>query len=65
MALKGEHEGGWWDLCRRAWVEEDPVKFLELSMQITRFLARKQERLDADYAQAEQANQAQSEKPLN
>jgi hypothetical protein len=62
MVLKAEQETAWWDLCRQAWTEEDPIKFLDLTMQITRFLARKQERLDADYDQAEQA---QSGKPVN
>jgi hypothetical protein len=42
----------WWNLCGRAWTEEDPVKFLDVTMQITKFLARKQQRLDAAYGSA-------------
>jgi hypothetical protein len=39
----------WLELCRRAWAEQDPVKLLDVTMQITKFLAKKQERLDAEY----------------
>jgi hypothetical protein len=39
----------WLELCHRAWVEQDPVKLLDVTMQITKFLARKQQRLDAEY----------------
>jgi hypothetical protein len=42
----------WLELCHRAWAEQDPVKLLDVTMQITKFLARKQERLDAEYAAA-------------
>jgi hypothetical protein len=38
----------WWDLCGRAWTEEDPVKLLDITMQIMKFLACKQQRLDAE-----------------
>jgi hypothetical protein len=33
----------------RAWAEQDPVKLLDITMQITKFLAQKQQRLDAEY----------------
>ncbi len=39
----------WLELCDRAWAEQDPVKLLDVTMQITKFLARKQQRLDAEY----------------
>ena len=39
----------WLELCHQAWAEQDPVKLLDVTMQITKFLARKQQRLDADY----------------
>ena len=39
----------WLELCRRAWVEQDPIKLLNIAMQITKFLAEKQQRLDAEY----------------
>jgi hypothetical protein len=48
-----DQESVWWDLCRRAWVEGDPVKFLDVSMKINQFLARKQKRLDAEFDEAE------------
>ena len=40
----------WLELCSRAWAEQDPVKLLDITMQITKFLAQKQQRLDAEYA---------------
>jgi hypothetical protein len=49
----------WWDLCRQALAEEDPVKFLDVTMQITKFLARKQQRLDAAFDEAQQIQAAQ------
>jgi hypothetical protein len=49
----------WWNLCGRAWTEEDPVKFLEVTMQISKFLARKQQRLDAEYDQARQIQEVE------
>jgi hypothetical protein len=39
----------WLELCHRAWAEQDPVKLLDVTMQITKFLAQKQKRLDAEY----------------
>jgi hypothetical protein len=44
----------WLELCHQAWAEEDPVKLLDVTMQITKFLARKQERLDAEYDEAQE-----------
>ncbi len=40
----------WLELCSRAWAEQDPAKLLDITMQITKFLAQKQQRLDAEYA---------------
>ena len=54
-----ESAAEWWNLCGRAWAEEDPVKLLEVSMQITKFLAKKQRRLDAEYDQVQQVGQIQ------
>ena len=51
-----EQESVWWDMCREAWAEEDPVKFLNLTMQITKFLARKQHRLDVEYEHSQHRN---------
>jgi hypothetical protein len=51
-----EQESVWWDLCREAWTEEDPIKFLDVTMQITKFLARKQQRLDAEYERSQRRN---------
>jgi hypothetical protein len=53
-----EKESTWWNLCRRAWSEKDPVRFLEVTMQIMRFLGRKQQRLDDEFDEAERARQA-------
>jgi hypothetical protein len=39
----------WLELCSRAWAEDDPVKLLDITMQIAKFLAKKQQRLDAEY----------------
>jgi hypothetical protein len=39
----------WLELCHRAWAEQDPIKLLDITMQIAKFLAVKQERLDAEY----------------
>jgi hypothetical protein len=39
----------WLELCHRAFNEQDPIKLLDVTIQITKFLARKQERLDAEY----------------
>jgi len=49
-----EQESTWKELCRQAWEEKDPVKFLEVTMEIMRFLARKQQRLDTEYEEAQQ-----------
>ena len=67
-----ESAAEWWNLCGRAWTEEDPVKLLEVTMQIIKFLGRKQNRLDAAYdaafdeaqklQQAQQARQTAQEK---
>jgi hypothetical protein len=54
-----EREATWWALCRRAWAEEDPVKFLDVTMRIVKFLARKQQRLDTAFDQDQQIQQAQ------
>jgi len=43
----------WVELCREAQREEDPVKFLGVTMKIIRFLGRKQQLLDAKYEEAE------------
>jgi hypothetical protein len=56
MPTDAESAAIWWNLCGRAWTEEDPVKLLEVTMQITKFLARKQERLDAQYDEAQRKN---------
>jgi hypothetical protein len=48
-----EHEDTWKDLCHQAWIEQDPVKFLNVSMKITKFLSRKQQRLDSEYEEIE------------
>jgi hypothetical protein len=50
----------WWALCEEAWAEQDPVKLLNVTMRIDRFLARKQERLDAAYDQAQRQSFTQS-----
>ncbi len=42
-------KAAWFELCHRAWTEEDPVKLLNVTMQITRFLAKKQQQLDSKY----------------
>jgi hypothetical protein len=66
-----DEQNAWWDLCRQAVAEEDPVKFLATTMQITKFLARKQQRLDAAYdaafdeAYVQEARQAQRKSELN
>jgi hypothetical protein len=39
----------WLELCHRAWAEQDPIRLLDITMQIAKFLAVKQERLDAEY----------------
>jgi hypothetical protein len=39
----------WLELCHRAWAEQDPIKLLDRTTQIAKFLAVKQERLDAEY----------------
>jgi hypothetical protein len=52
-----EQEAVWRDLCHKAWSEQDPIRFLEVTMQIVRFLALKQNRLDAEYDEAERARQ--------
>ena len=49
-----EQEVIWKSLCHQAWIENDPVKLLEITMKITRFLALKQQRLDAEYDEREQ-----------
>jgi hypothetical protein len=54
-----EREATWWALCRRGWAEEDPVKFLDVTMRIVKFLARKQQRLDTAFDQDQQIQQAQ------
>jgi hypothetical protein len=58
MQSMEEREATWWALCRRAWAEEDPVKFLDVTMQIVKFLAHKQQRLDAAFDEAQQVQQA-------
>jgi hypothetical protein len=47
----------WFDLCHQAWTEQDPVKLVDLTMQITKFLARKQQLLDAAFDEAQQQGQ--------
>ena len=39
----------WLELCHQAFNEKDPVRLLAVTMQITKFLARKQQQLDAEY----------------
>jgi hypothetical protein len=46
----------WFDLCHQAWAEEDPLKLLDATMRITKFLARKQQRLDARDDEAQRKN---------
>jgi hypothetical protein len=41
-----ENKEHWRELCERAAVEQDPLKLLELTKEIDRLLARKQDRLD-------------------
>ena len=55
----------WWNLYGRAWTEDDPVKFLEVTMQITKFLAKKQERLDAEYDQIQTDPPGSATSPRN
>jgi hypothetical protein len=57
MQWKDDQESAatWWNLCGRAWTEEDPVKFLEITMEISKFLARKQQRLDTEDDEAQRA----------
>jgi hypothetical protein len=43
----------WNALCRQAWAEQDPVKFLDVTMKIRRFLDHKQQRLDAEFDERE------------
>ena len=43
-----EQEALWRNLCDQAWNEQDPVNLLDITMQITRFPGRKQERLDRE-----------------
>ena len=43
----------WRALCDEAWAEQDPIKLLNVTVRIDRFLARKQERLDAEYERAQ------------
>ncbi len=42
----GENEELWKDLCARAAIEQDPVKLVQLTKEIDRVLAQKQQRLD-------------------
>lgn len=49
MMQSADEQNIWWDLCRQAVAEEDPVELLNITMQITKLLALKQERLDAEY----------------
>jgi hypothetical protein len=70
MQSMEEHESTWRELCRHAWDENDPVKFLEVTMQIMKFLARKQHRLDAAFDAAfdeaqELQKQTQQSRPKN
>jgi hypothetical protein len=72
MESMEEREATWWALCRRAWAEEDPVKFLDVTMQIMKFLAHKQQRLDAacdeacdDAQQAQEAQQSRRKNTVN
>jgi hypothetical protein len=55
----------WLHLCHQAWVEEDPVRLLDITMQIVKFLASKQERLDAAFDEAQQIDQAQQAQRKN
>jgi hypothetical protein len=48
-----EQEALWRSLCEQAWREQDPVKLLEITMRITRFLTRKQERLETELDERE------------
>jgi hypothetical protein len=48
-----EQQKTWWSLCHQAWVEEDPVKLLNITMKINQFLSRKQQRVDAEYEEAQ------------
>jgi hypothetical protein len=62
-------QAAWQDLCDRAWAEKDPIRLLDITMQITKFLAYKQERLDAaafDEAQLiQQAQEAERKSGAN
>jgi hypothetical protein len=46
-------EASWKSLCHQAWIEDNPVKLLKLTMQITQLLAQKQQQLDAEYDERE------------
>jgi hypothetical protein len=56
-----DDQANWNELCRRAWAEEDPVKFLQTTMQIMKFLARKQQGLDAVFDESQQFQEIQAQ----
>ena len=49
-----EEEAVWCSLCKQAWIEQDPVRLLEITMKIAKFLAQKQRRLDIAFDMKEQ-----------
>jgi hypothetical protein len=57
QSVDDESAAIWWNLCGRAWTEKDPVKFLEVTMQISKFLAQKQQLLDAAFDEAQRQGQ--------
>jgi hypothetical protein len=38
----------WKYLCHKAWIEEDPVELLATTLEISKFLGQKQQRLDTE-----------------
>jgi hypothetical protein len=48
--LKGEVEEHWMELCRKAAVEQDPKRLMELIHEINRMLDEKEQRLKRDHA---------------
>ena len=51
-----EHEAEWKELCRRASVEQDPLKLLELTKKINDLLLGKQRRLENQEQESTETN---------
>jgi hypothetical protein len=56
MAIEDQESAAILNLCGRTWAEEDPVKFLEVTMEIAQLLAREQQRLNAACDEAQHKN---------